>query len=185
MPLPEPLPVEEPATARDYWNLPDGVRAELYNGKLHSMAPPSRTHQRLVHQIATEMELYIRSNGGSCQVYPAPFAVNLTGDDRTWFEPDISVVCDPSKLSERGCEGAPDLVVEVVSPSSTRTDYLTKAFAYDNAGVREYWIVDPGEARTVVYRYKTSAVTLRTFAFSESVSVGIFDRLSITIADLL
>lgn len=87
-------------------------------------------------------------------MYPAPFAVNLSADDETYVEPDVSVICDASKLSERGCEGAPDLIVEVVSPSSRRMDYFKKADLYAGAGVREYWICDPDESMTTVYCYE-------------------------------
>ena len=90
------------------------------------MAPPSRIHQEITFQIARKLADYIDSKKGSCKVYPAPFAVNLDTDDKNWVEPDISVICDPDKLTDRGCSGAPDFIVEVVSPSSRRMDYLNK-----------------------------------------------------------
>ena len=161
-----PLPKQHTYTSEDYWNLPDGQRAELIDGKLYNMAPPSRIHH------------------GSCQVYPAPFAVNLDADDNDWVEPDISVICDHSKLTDKGCSGAPDLMIEVVSPSSSRMDYIIKLNLYMSAGVREYWIVDPLRQRTIVYRLESGdAPTI--FAFSQPVSVGIFPDLEICIADLI
>ena len=93
-------------------------------------------------------------------VSPAPFAVNLFADDTTYVEPDVSVVCDRDKLSDRGCEGAPDIVVEVVSPSNPEMDYISKLHLYDTAGVREYWICDPERERTTVYRFEDG----RTFS---------------------
>ena len=137
-----PLPKVQ-YTSKDYWALPEGSRAELIDGQLYNMAPPSRIHQEITFQIARKLADYIDSKKGSCKVYPAPFAVNLDTDDKNWVEPDISVICDPDKLTDRGCSGAPDFIVEVVSPSSRRMDYLNKTGLYLNSGVREYWIIDP------------------------------------------
>ena len=181
-----PLPQDDIYTSEDYWSLPDGRRAELIDSVLYDMALPGRVHQRLVSGIHGELYGHIKRAGGLCEVYPAPFVVNLAGDDSTWVEPDVSVVCDPSKLSDRGCEGAPDLVVEVVSPSSRRMDYLVKAGRYEQVGVREYWIVDPDVASTLVYRFEREKFGPASVPFSEPVPVGIFDgALSITMAELL
>lgn len=174
-----------PYTSKDYWNLPDDRRAELIDGELYDMPTPGRVHQEIVGGIACHFANYVEAKGGTCEVYLGPFAVNLFGDDSAYVEPDVSVICDPSKLSERGCEGAPDLVVEVVSPSSRRRDYLLKAARYENAGVREYWIVDPDARQTAVYRYDLEDLRLSTYAFEEPVPVGIWGDLSITVADLL
>ena len=123
---PVPLPKQHTYTSEDYWNLPDGERAELIDGRLYNMAPPSRIHQKLVSELTQTIGSHIKSKSGSCEVYPAPFAVNLNADDKTYVEPDISVICDKNKLTDRGCSGAPDLVIEVVSPSSSRMDYILK-----------------------------------------------------------
>lgn len=117
-------------TSKDYWNLPDGQRAELINGQFYNMAPQSRIHQEISYQISRLLVNYIESNSGKCHVYPAPFAVNLDADDKDWVEPDISVICDPNKLTDRGCSGAPDLIFEIVSPSSRRMDYNIKNALY-------------------------------------------------------
>ena len=127
---------------------------------------------------------YIKSKGGDCEVYPAPFAVNLDANDKTFVEPDISVICDPQKLSDRGCEGAPDLIIEIVSPGSRRMDYSMKNALYTNASVREYWIVDPEKKRTTVYRYEEDAAPV-IIPFNEIIPVGIYDDLQINIAELL
>ena len=103
-----PLPKEHSYTSKDYWNLPEGKRAELIDGQFYDMAPPSRIHQKLVHLISYTIENYIRNHDGDCEVYPAPFAVNLDAADENWVKPDISVVCDKSKFTDRGCSGAPD-----------------------------------------------------------------------------
>lgn len=123
-------------------------RAEIIDGQVFMMAPPSRVHQEI--SVAITSQLYNFLEGKRCKVYPAPFAVRLFEKDGeapedvdTMVEPDISVVCDSGKLDKQGCKGAPDLVVEILSPSSQRHDRLVKLGLYQRAGVREYWIVDP------------------------------------------
>lgn len=94
-------------TSADYWNLPEDDRAELINGELIAMAPPNFKHQKLVSELTQAIGQYVKSHGGNCEVIPAPFAVNLNADDETYVEPDISVICDKNKLTDRGCDGAP------------------------------------------------------------------------------
>ena len=175
---------ENTYTSEDYWNLPEGERAELINGKLYAMAPPSRIHQELVIALASEIREYIKKNEGNCKVYPAPFAVNLNADDEIYVEPDISIICDKNKLTDKGCNGAPDLVIEIVSPGSRKMDYSIKNGKYAEAGVREYWIVDPEKERTTVYRYEEDAAPT-IIPFTQPVSVGIYTGLEISIAELL
>lgn len=179
-----PLLKSDTYTSKDYWNLPEGERAELIGGKLYAMAPPSRIHQDLVMELSGTLREYIKKNVGQCKVYPAPFAVNLNVDDETWVEPDISVICDKNKLTDRGCSGAPDFIIEIVSPSSRRMDYNTKNSLYANAGVREYWIVDPTKERTTIYQYEEDAAPT-IIPFDQSIQVGIYKDLVITISELL
>lgn len=179
-----PLPKQHTYTSEDYWNLPDGERAELIDGQLYNMAPPSRIHQKLVSELTQTIGSHIKSKSGSCEVYPAPFAVNLNADDKTYVEPDIAVICDKNKLTDRGCSGAPDLVIEIVSPSSRKMDYSTKNALYSDAGVREYWIVDPAKERTTIYRYEEDAAPI-IVPFDMPIAVGIYSGLQITIADLI
>ena len=171
-------------TSEDYWNLPEGERAELIDGKFYNMAPPSRIHQKLVMELSATIREYIKENHGSCEVYPAPFAVNLDADDKDWVEPDVSVICDPNKLTDRGCSGAPDLIFEIVSPASRKMDYSLKNMIYSQAGVREYWIVDPAKERTTVYHYEDDAAPV-IYTFSQEIPVAIYDGLTIRISDLL
>jgi len=169
----------------DYiYSLPEGQRAELIDGVIYNMAPPSRTHQDISGGLFRVISNYIHDNMGLCKVYSAPFAVFLNADDKTYIEPDISVICDPNKLTDMGCNGAPDFVVEIVSPSSRKMDYRTKMTLYADAGVREYWIVDPEKERTTIYRYEEDAAPT-IIPFTQSIQVGIYSDLSITIADLL
>lgn len=179
-----PLPNERIYTSEDYWNLPEDQRAELIDGQLYNMAPPNRIHQKLVQQLSRTIGNYIIRKNGNCEVYPAPFAVNLTANDKTWVEPDISVICDKKKLSDRGCEGAPDWIVEIASPTSTRTDYIIKLFKYRTAGVREYWIVNPMKNAVQTYVFEEEE-TVNLFTFDDEIPVHIFDGLSIKINDLI
>ena len=180
-----PLPQGARQTAEDYWALPEGERAELIDGVLYAMTPPNRKHQDIVSGLIRQLKDFIKRNGGPCRAYVSPFAVNLNADDTTYVEPDVLVVCDPSKLTDRGCEGAPDFVAEVVSPSSRSMDYVKKTALYLDAGVREYWIVDPQICQTTVYRFGLEGPFLTTYAFNEPVPVGIFEGLSLTIAGFL
>ena len=123
-----PLPKEINCTVDDIYNLPEGERAELIDGKLYMMAPPSRIHQKLIMELSATIRDYIKKNDGSCEVYPAPFAVFLNEDDKNYVEPDISVICSSEKLTDKGCNGSPDWIIEIVSPTSQRMDYLTKLF---------------------------------------------------------
>ena len=136
-----PLAEKYSHTTEEIYALPEGKRAELIDGQIYDMAPPGRIHQELVQQLSRTIGNYIADHKGTCKVYPAPFAVFLNQDDKTYVEPDISVICDNGKLDDRGCNGAPDWVIEIVSQSSQRMDYLTKLFKYRTAGVREYWII--------------------------------------------
>lgn len=110
--------------------------------------------------------------------------MDLGADDREWVEPDISVICDRTKLTERGCAGAPDFIIEIASPSSRKMDYSTKNALYASAGVREYWIVDPGKERTTVYRYEEDAAPV-VVPFSQDLTVGIYGDLSMRVADFM
>lgn len=166
-------------TIDDIYALPDGERAELIDGKIYYMAPPSWRHQRISRELHQTIANYIDSNNGKCEALAAPFAVFLNEDDINYVEPDISVICDLSKLDDKGCHGAPDWVIEIVSPSSKPRDYLTKLFMYRTAGVREYWIVDPEKQRVMVYGFDTD--TVEQYDFGENVPVGIYEGFSICV----
>ena len=176
------LPQEKLYTTADIYDLPDGQRAELIDGQIYYMAPPSRRHQKISMELSATIRDYIRSHNGSCEVYSAPFAVFLSEDDRNYVEPDISVICDPNKLTDRGCTGAPDWIIEIVSPSSRRMDYLTKLLKYSSSGVREYWIVDPDKKQIIAYDFINDDMTSYTFA--DSVKVGIYEDLVIDFAEI-
>ena len=111
------LQQEKIYTINDIYALPDGQRAELIDGQIYMMAPPNRIHQKLVMEMSGSIREYIRDNSGGCEVYPAPFAVFLNADDKNYVEPDISIICDQSKLDERGCNGAPDWIINPMKKS--------------------------------------------------------------------
>lgn len=179
-----PLPKSNTYTIDDIYALPEGQRAELIDGQIYDMAPPSPMHQELVMELSATLRDYIKKNGGSCKVYPAPFAVFLNEDDRNYVEPDISVICDSSKVDNRGYQGAPDFIIEIVSPSSQRMDYLTKLFKYRTAGVREYWIVNPLQRTVQVYSVEGTEDSTQ-YSFDDEITVTIYGDLKICVADLL
>ena len=169
-------------TIDDIYALPDGERAELIDGNIYYMSPPSRKHQDIAGELFGTIRDYIKSNHGSCKPYIAPFAVFLNEDDKNYVEPDISVICDSKKLNDKGCVGAPDWILEIVSPSSKRMDYFTKLFKYRTAGVREYWIVDPDKNRIMVYTFETD--NMSEYAFTDDIPVSIYPGFSINFSQL-
>lgn len=177
------LPDQKKEYTTDYiYSLPDGERAELIDGQIYYMAPPNRRHQQILLSLSRSIANYIDRKDGSCEVDIAPFAVFLNKDDKTYVEPDISVICSSDRLNDNGCVGAPDWVIEIVSPGSRRMDYYTKLFKYRTAGVREYWIVDPYKNRITVYNFESEDTSEYTFA--DSVKAGIYEDLSIDFGQL-
>ncbi len=156
---------------------------ELIDGVIVSYSAPNELHQDIVLGLGSELRSFIRGNGGSCKPFIAPFDVKL--DDHTVVQPDVLVVCDQSKLDGKRCNGAPDIVIEVVS-SDKKNDYSIKLEIYKEAGVKEYWIIDPSAERTVVYIFDNSRVTdLNIYTFDKPVPVNIFgSALTITIDNL-
>ena len=177
-----PLPQERLYTTDDIYALPEGTRAELIDGRIYNMAPPTRKHQEIAGTLYRKIADYIDSKGGSCKPYIAPFAVFLNADDKNYVEPDISVICDKNKLTDKGCSGSPDWIIEIVSPGSRRIDYSIKLFKYRSAGVREYWIVDPDKNRILIWNFESEDII--EYSFSESVKAGIYPDLSIDFSQL-
>jgi len=145
-------------TYADYLTWLDDKRRELINGFIHLMSGPMRRHARITHLTSWIIETYIRKHKGNCRVYQAPFDVRLplhgSKDDNKIYDvvqPDICVICDLEKLDDKGCIGAPDLIVEVLSPSTLKYDWNYKFNLYEAAGVREYWIIDPKTKVTNVF----------------------------------
>lgn len=179
-----PQPQKQAYTVNYIYSLPEGQRAELIDGQVYDMAPPRRIHQELVSQFTKVIGQYIDAHNGLCKVYPAPFAVFLNADNKNYVEPDISVICDKNKLNEYGCNGAPDWVIEIISPGTERMDYGIKLFKYRSAGVREYWVVNPLTRIVNVFDFEHDEKTGQ-YCFDDGISSCVYDDLKIKIADLL
>ncbi len=166
----------------DIINLPNGQRAELIDAELYMMATPNRIHQEFVHFLDRVIGNYIHDKKRNGKVYPSPFAVFLNANNDIYVEPDISVICDKNKLTFEGCKGAPDWVIEIVSPSSRSIDYNKKLLKYGTAGVREYWIVDPDKQRIMVYNFEHD--TMEEYSLTDTVKAGIYEDFAIDFSEL-
>ncbi len=179
-----PLPQERIYTEDDYNNLPEDVRAEIIDGQIYYQAAPSRIHQEILSYLHIEIGNYIRSKGSPCKVYPAPFAVKLSDDRENIVEPDISVICNPDKLTDRGCTGAPDWIIEIISPGNSSHDYVLKLNKYMVAGVREYWIVNPIKKSIFVYHLEETKFEVTSYTFEDKVKSNIYTDLYIDFSTL-
>jgi Uma2 family endonuclease len=144
-------------TYREYCTWPEDVRYELIDGQAYAMSPgPSRRHQETIVEVLRQLADALEGTG--CRVYVAPFDVRLPrgsekdDDIDTVVQPDLMVVCDRAKLDDRGCRGAPDWVIEVLSPSSAGHDQILKRAVYERHGVKEYWLIHPVDQVVTVYR---------------------------------
>lgn len=184
------LPQEKKYTYADLMSWNDDTRYELIEGTPVMMSPPLRIHQKIFRQLFLQIGNYL--DGKRCEVYPAPFGVrlfecdgDLPEDVDTLVEPDISVICDPGKLDRYGCKGAPDLVIEILSPSNRKHDKLTKLYLYQRAGVKEYWIVDPDRKHVLVHtldegKYPSPEV----YTAKDKVPVGVLEDCAVDLASV-
>lgn len=178
------IPQKLSYTEADYYALPEDVRAELIDGQIYYQAAPSRIHQKILGKIHQRISNYIDSKSGFCEVYPAPFAVKLWEDEKTIVEPDISVICDCDKLTDKGCTGAPDWIIEIVSPGNSSHDYIRKLNLYADAGVREYWIVNPMQQSIFVYHLEKDNFQVKPYTFQDKIKVNIYDDLWIDFQEI-
>ena len=161
----------------------ENPHAELIDGEIVMLAGASTRHQRIVLKISGRLDRHITENKGTCMVFTSPYDVEF--DDRNVLQPDILVICDPSKIGDKRAYGAPDLVIEVLSESNMKRDLTTKLAVYSSAGVREYWIVDPFKDRTIVYRFD-DPIDVSFYPFDKPVPVSIWEgALEINIAELI
>ena len=161
-------------TLADYLALPDEERVELIDGVFYDMAAPHAGHQAFagfMHKIFMD---FVMENGGPCFPMMSPIDVQLDCDDRTVVQPDVLIVCDRSKFQNGRVMGAPDLVVEVLSPSTRKKDMYLKLMKYKEAGVREYWMIDQVRKVVIVNDLENEAPPL-IYGFQDSVPVGIWD----------
>lgn len=171
-------------TVNDILALPEGERAELIDGHIFMMASPTNIHQSIVMWISASLFYHIQNKRGNCRVYTAPFAVFLKNDKYNYVEPDILVICDRDKLDDSGCHGAPDWCLEIVSPSSEKTDYERKVKAYKEAGVREYWIIDPSSQKVTDYLFRGCEEEKTEYTFNDTISSGIMEDLHIDLKEM-
>lgn len=170
-------------TEIEYESFDHNGLTEFDNGRIISMAPPTTMHQRIIGELFFRIRSFLSNK--NCEVFVSPFNVRLTlNDGIRRVEPDISVICDKSKLTKKGCEGSPDFVIEVVSPSNKMHDYSTKVNWYEKAGIKEYWIVDPQKKQILTYCFDIDDVVL--YNFSENIPVSIWNgELHIDFSELI
>lgn len=169
----------------EYQKFPPEERWELIDGNAYNMSPaPTPKHQDLVGQLYRKFSDYLEDS--TCRVFIAPFDVRLLTDHkkdeeiRNVVQPNVTIICDPDKLDDHGCQGSPDLIVEVLSPATAKKDRFEKKRLYRDAQVREYWIVDPTNETVEVLRLEGSDyIESGVYSREDSVSVGIFDDLTI------
>lgn len=172
------LAIRRDFTMEDIKDLPEGVRAELIDGQIFYFAAPKEIHQRLLGNLYFGIREYVKKNEGTCKVYMAPFAVNLSEDGKNYLEPDMIVVCDKNKIKEDGCYGTPDFVIEIISKSTKARDYGIKTLKYRNSGVKEYWIVDP--VREIVLTYWFEDETFNTiYGINDEIESKLFPGLTV------
>ena len=181
-----PLPKEEQRyTYADYCAWDDGERWELIDGAAYAMSPaPSRAHQGVSGNLYGQFYNFLK--GKPCKVYAAPFDVRLNADgyDDTVVQPDLVIVCDRSKLDDKGCSGAPDMVIEILSPSTSSRDMVLKFNTYQRAGIREYWIVDPDSKMVSAHVLKNGEYTTRAYGDTGAAPVRVLEGCEIDLEDV-
>jgi Uma2 family endonuclease len=188
----EALKLEENYTYADYAKWDDKhengttVRYELIDGKAFVMSAPTTAHQDIVLGLGSMFKFFLR--GRRCRPYVAPFDVLLDGCgdfSRTVVQPDVVVICDPSKITKKGCNGVPDIVVEVLSPSSNKYDKVIKFISYQNAGVKEYWIVDIENSMVdVAVLGANKKYTISRYTLGDTVTSTVLDGFSVVVNDI-
>jgi len=172
-------------TYADYANWDDGVRYELIDGMAYMMSPaPSRAHQEIIGELHLQLRQFLK--GKQCKVYLSPFDVRLNADenDDIVVQPDLIIVCDKSKLDKNGCNGAPDMAIEVISPSSSRMDKLLKMQKYLKYGVREYWIVDPDSKTVQAFILDNGNYIVNAYADTEAAPIRVLEGCVINLPDV-
>ncbi len=186
------LDLNKQYTYADYMTWQFSDRVELIKGWVHKMSPaPMRTHQDISLQLSIKIGTYLQQK--SCKVYAAPFDVRLVNKRKSTADkeitsvvkPDICVICDPSKLDARGCIGAPDWIIEILSPGNTKTEMKKKYELYEENGVKEYWVVFPEYLQIQVYTLIQEKYALQsTYYNDEKIPVGIFDGFFIDTSEI-
>ncbi len=158
----------------DYYALPEDVRAELIDGVIYDMTAPTSVHQIIGGNIYSKLLQHVLGKGGKCIPMISPLDVQLDCDNKTMVQPDVVIVCDRDKIIERCVYGAPDFIIEVLSKSTKKKDSVIKLNKYLNAGVREYWMIDPVKKTVIVYDFEHDEYPV-IYGFDAKVPVGIWD----------
>ncbi len=181
--LPAVQPQPEITTLEQYENFPENRRLEVFEGVVYDMASPSQEHQTILTELLVSLRNYIRDKGGNRFVFPAPFDVKLNDNPLTIVQPDLMIICDKGKLDGKRCNGAPDFIIEIVSPSNPSDDYIRKLYYYKNAGVREYWIVDPRRKMVTVNYFEGNMLNIQ-YSFDATIKVNIYKDLFMNFSDI-
>ena len=173
-------------TYADYKSWPEGKRIEVIDGNPVMQSAPGVRHQQVLKRLLRKIDEFLDDK--PCEVYPAPLELRLSPlndeSDTNVYEPDLMVICDKSKLTDRGVAGPPDMVVEILSPSTARYDKINKLNNYLKAGVREYWIVDPAEGTVAAHFLKDGEYTVRYYDEYTGAPVRILEGLNINLKDI-
>ena len=161
-------------TIKDYYALPEDKRVELIDGVFYDMSAPAPVHQRIGGELYRQIANFIFENKGSCIPFMSPVDVRLDCDDKTMVQPDVIILCDKNKLMKWGIMGAPDFVVEVLSPAPTRKDCIKKLEKYREAGVKEYWMIDPDKKKVIVYEFEKESYPM-VYGMDGQIPVGIYE----------
>ncbi len=163
-------------TVDDYFAWPEEERIELIDGVIYNMSSPTDVHQIIASELFVKIHTFIRQNRGDCIPVISPIDVQINEDDKTIIQPDIVVVCDRRKFQKGRIIGAPDFIAEILSPATRKKDMTKKLEKYLDAGVREYWIVDPVKKRVLVYTEpELNDVDLSIYTFSDTIPVSIYN----------
>ena len=161
-------------TLEDYYAWPEDERIELIDGIIYDMSAPTSTHQSAAGEIYRQAANFIIENKGKCKPFVSPIDVQLDCDNKTMVQPDMIIVCDRNKITDKCIVGAPDFVLEVLSPSTRRKDCIKKLDKYMEAGVREYWMIDVNQKKVIVYQFDSEVYPV-IYGLNQSIPVGIYE----------
>ena len=158
-------------TIEDYYAIPDERRVELIDGEIFDMAAPSALHQMILGELYLQFRRCADEHGKPCRIFLSPCDVRLDNDDKTMVQPDLFVLCREFDLQNSRIDGAPDLTLEILSDTTRSKDLLLKTYKYKNAGVKEYWIIDPRKHEVLVYDFINKDLDPDKYSFSDQIPI--------------